>query len=590
MVATLRVKVDPKEAVTGAAQAENALEQVERQAYKTEAATGKLGSGLRSAGGGAVAAGSAMAAAGKTSSRLGFQVQNASYQIGDFAVQVASGTSAVRAMTQQLPQLLGGFGIMGAVLGAAAAIGGALVPVLFNIGEEADSLSDHLKDVNDELADLSAKRDLLVYGAGSTGELGLTKQIESLNAELLTLTQRREKIMLSAAQGFGAAGSIFTSVQLEEMATSAIKEQTAALNERIGSITETIGKLKAQRDELRAISSAEVELQGYVSAQLQTTIAENLQKAKDAADEKAGYEAAWEWWAVDEFKRAQDAKRAELDAAQKEMTALVRAGAEERAGWEAAFMKGGADGTLGPDFTAPKPVGGGGKSAAERLADEYSRLRSSLDDVYKATADYEDAQTLLNRALAAGQITQTQYNETLAMARQRMDEALAGAGDLQGAFDTAGNAFADAFSSMVDGTKSAGDAFRDMAKVIIKELYDVLVVQRLVGSFDGAKGTGSGIVGFLGRALTGARADGGAVSRGEPYLVGERGPELFVPSNSGRVSTGTTSAPVVNMTYNFQGGVTQADLAGALPRMVEATKRAVVDNFQRGGAMARTVR
>ena len=40
--------------------------------------------------------------------------------------------------------------------------------------------------------------------------------------------------------------------------------------------------------------------------------------------------------------------------------------------------------------------------------------------------------------------------------------------------------------------------------------------------------------------LAGARALGGPVSYGKPYLVGERGPELFVPSASGRIETNNT--------------------------------------------------
>jgi hypothetical protein len=37
--------------------------------------------------------------------------------------------------------------------------------------------------------------------------------------------------------------------------------------------------------------------------------------------------------------------------------------------------------------------------------------------------------------------------------------------------------------------------------------------------------------------ISGARALGGPVSFGKPYLVGERGPELFVPGMSGRIET-----------------------------------------------------
>jgi phage-related minor tail protein len=37
--------------------------------------------------------------------------------------------------------------------------------------------------------------------------------------------------------------------------------------------------------------------------------------------------------------------------------------------------------------------------------------------------------------------------------------------------------------------------------------------------------------------LAGARALGGPVAGGKPYLVGERGPELFVPGSTGRIET-----------------------------------------------------
>jgi hypothetical protein len=48
-------------------------------------------------------------------------IANTAFQIQDLAVQIAGGTSASRALAQQLPQLLGGLGLMGAVAGAAAA-------------------------------------------------------------------------------------------------------------------------------------------------------------------------------------------------------------------------------------------------------------------------------------------------------------------------------------------------------------------------------------------------------------------------------------------------------------------------------------
>jgi len=164
--------------------------------------------------------------------------------------------------------------------------------------------------------------------------------------------------------------------------------------------------------------------------------------------------------------------------------------------------------------------------------------------------------------------------------------------------DTLQSSMESAFMSIVDGTKSAEDAFRGMARQIIMELYRVLVVQRLVGSFEEG---GGGILGSAFSAFGGGSpgaASGRSVQANRPYTVGEHGRELFVPSSGGRVLSvpqakaavggGTGQQVVVN--YSFQGGVTEADLGRALPVLVERTKREVVDAVQRGGSVARVFR
>lgn len=47
------------------------------------------------------------------------------------------------------------------------------------------------------------------------------------------------------------------------------------------------------------------------------------------------------------------------------------------------------------------------------------------------------------------------------------------------------------------------------------------------------------------------RADGGPVSAGSPYMVGERGPELFVPSSSGSIVPNGASVGGLNLTVNI---------------------------------------
>lgn len=78
-------------------------------------------------------------------------------------------------------------------------------------------------------------------------------------------------------------------------------------------------------------------------------------------------------------------------------------------------------------------------------------------------------------------------------------------------------------------------------------------------------------------ALTGAfgggRAEGGFVAAGQSYLVGERGPELFTPSASGRVGEGRSAGVSVSITLpgvtdaaSFRNSETQ--IAASLARVI----------------------
>lgn len=91
---------------------------------------------------------------GNASGAMRANVQNASFQIADFATQVGAGTSASQALGQQLPQLLGGFGLLGAAMGAVVAVGVPLAASLIDLGGEAESSSDKLDDFVSALGDV----------------------------------------------------------------------------------------------------------------------------------------------------------------------------------------------------------------------------------------------------------------------------------------------------------------------------------------------------------------------------------------------------------------------------------------------------
>lgn len=87
----------------------------------------------------------------------------------------------------------------------------------------------------------------------------------------------------------------------------------------------------------------------------------------------------------------------------------------------------------------------------------------------------------------------------------------------------------------------------------------------------------SGAASGLGRLL--GRASGGLVAGQTPYLVGERGPELFVPSGSGSIVP-TSRTPTGGVTINVTG--TMLDPEG----VARAVERAVRDSRRRVGVLA----
>jgi len=144
-----------------------------------------------------------------------------------------------------------------------------------------------------------------------------------------------------------------------------------------------------------------------------------------------------------------------------------------------------------------------------------------------------------------------------------------------------------AFMSMVDGTKSVKDAFKEMARSIILKLYEVLVVQQIVNGITGA--FGKAFPG-IGKAL-GFMADGGTAQANKPYIVGERGPELMVPGRSSAIipndKLGGGGGIVVNQTINISTGVQQtvrSEIRSLMPQIAESAKAAVADAKRRGGS------
>lgn len=97
-------------------------------------------------------------------------------------------------------------------------------------------------------------------------------------------------------------------------------------------------------------------------------------------------------------------------------------------------------------------------------------------------------------------------------------------------YEAIGNAVAESFKGMITGAQSFGDAFKGIINSVINELFRLYVVQQIVGMVKKTLGNVFGVP-----QIAGMKAIGGSVQGSKPYIVGERGPELFVPSRSGSI-------------------------------------------------------
>lgn len=93
--------------------------------------------------------------------------------------------------------------------------------------------------------------------------------------------------------------------------------------------------------------------------------------------------------------------------------------------------------------------------------------------------------------------------------------------------------------------------FEDLARAAGRALGEMAAAALKIdgGGGNAAETMTGGLAGLLG--LPG-RATGGPVSPGQAYVVGERGPELFVPTASGRVETASAGGQV-NITVHVNG-------------------------------------
>jgi hypothetical protein len=178
--------------------------------------------------------------------------------------------------------------------------------------------------------------------------------------------------------------------------------------------------------------------------------------------------------------------------------------------------------------------------------------------------------------------------------RASTDGFAADVGQMRSSFDTI----------LVDGFSRGGDVlergllgairrgslgFEDLRRTGLRVLDDIaaqalrggLTSIGIGGSGGGSLGSGISDLGSLIGSIFGlpGRATGGPVSPGRPYLVGERGPELFVPTSAGQVDAGSSAAArSVNVSIKVvapEGSSSPESLRRSSRQVAQAVRRAL---------------
>lgn len=155
----------------------------------------------------------------------------------------------------------------------------------------------------------------------------------------------------------------------------------------------------------------------------------------------------------------------------------------------------------------------------------------------------------------------------------------------------------DSLVGLINGSMSASEAFGKMAQSIINDLIRMSIQQSITRPlFDVFSGMFGGTQAPAPVYTAMPRAMGGSVTSGQPYMVGERGPELFVPGQTGTIVPNGQmggAGTVINQTINVTTGVQQtvrAEIMTLMPQIAAATKAAVADAKMRGGSYAAALR
>lgn len=550
-------------------------------------------------------------AASTLSGATSIAIRNASYQVSDFIVQVQGGQDAMRALSQQLPQLLAGFGAFGAVAGVVAGIMPTVIQ-LFKGGEaEAKKLDTALGDLDSAVGEVG----------NTVREFDMTKLYKQFNASDVAarkaiVGQLEFQRALIETQRLLASQSLRKSTEGIGDFSFGDKLKGAFGQSRSEKIAEQFGVSKGVAADLardfKELSDDSIDAELFLRKYGETLARSVNPRAQQLVkDVKAVAEGSRD--AAAALSRISEAQLKIEKAGDTGKIAIPKKG-KPKAPKEAIDVLG-----EGEFFTRDKQTAkfirdnfdferwawadlARDREKAARAAEQYDEaLKRSAASLLKSTDTgrfeaFVEQMEKAQEAFGKGFIDQDQLD---AINDKLFDttEELKKQKELGNSIDKAFSGF---FEGAATGAKSLSDAFKQLARDIGNIILKRSVTDKLanaasdfIGGIDWGKLFGfasGGVMTPRGPMPLMSYASGGVADRPQLALFGEGARnEAFVPLPDGRripVQMSGAQGVTINQTISVDSRSDRATIVAAMSVAKEQAKREILESMRRGGQFA----
>jgi tape measure domain-containing protein len=252
-------------------------------------------------------------------------------------------------------------------------------------------------------------------------------------------------------------------------------------------------------------------------------------------------------------------------------------------------------------------------SLDEEFVKAMPQIQKRLAGLKTESELLNEEMALFNKILAdpevmkALDLTKEQITEITTQIRKELKEIDEGGDGAGGSLDVLNqvvqesvNAFSTDFVNALMSGQDALDSFKDFSRNLVSQIISTFmqlgVINKILNNIFGTDlPTGS----FSADGFRLDKAGGGTVQRNTAFMVGERGPEIFVPNTGGTIMNNMNTknalggqAVNIYQNVNFSTGIVptvRAEVMSMLPQIAEVTKGAVQESAMRGGSFRRSL-